>query len=200
MKWLVKEFNLDTQPGKKTPIYIKDISPFNKTILSKQEKKFHLGFQRIQVCLFNSLGIFTVHRKSAMLNISSKGSSWGPTRAMIELTPLRKLFISKGYEQLLVPLDPEKSDWYIFCKTELVKGVLTIQRTTQISRSAISTLLVTFGEIYRWKGAFHAHQFRYGSGNVLNENVWWLIASAGWVSKEQHQLVDHEAYQPPHLS
>jgi len=34
----------------------------------------------------------------------------------------------------------------------------------------MSSLLVTFGEIRGWKGAFHAHQFRYGSGKVLNES------------------------------
>jgi len=44
MKWLAEEFDLDTQPGKKTPVYIEDIGPFNETILSTQEKKFHLGF------------------------------------------------------------------------------------------------------------------------------------------------------------
>ncbi|KAJ6136638.1 hypothetical protein N7512_001798 [Penicillium capsulatum] len=54
--------------------------------------------------------------------------------------------------RLLVPLDPNKSDWYIFCKTELVNGIPTIQRTVQTSKSAMSTLLVTFGEIRGWKG------------------------------------------------
>ncbi|KAJ5346768.1 uncharacterized protein N7506_000021 [Penicillium brevicompactum] len=243
MKYLVQEFCLDTQPGKKTPVYIEDIGPFNETILSTQEKKFHLGFQRIQVCLFNSLGIFTLHRKSALLSLQfkdlqislQKDPRGGPPVPMIELTPegtkkflgltklttfalpeivygpslvicphtllfgilfharafrnqgltskaqLRKLFISKGCEQLLVPLDPKKSEWYIFCKTELVKGVPTIKRTIQMPKSAISTLLVTFGEIRGWKGAFHAHQFRYGSGKVINES--------GWVSKEQHMLI-----------
>jgi len=34
MKYLVQEFGLDTQPRKKTPVYIEDIGPFNKTILS----------------------------------------------------------------------------------------------------------------------------------------------------------------------
>ena len=70
---------------------------------------------------------------------------------------LRKLFISKGYEQLLVPLDPDKSDWYVFCKTELIKGVPTIKRTVQMSKSAMSATLVTFGGIRGWKGAFYAY-------------------------------------------
>ncbi|KAJ5981933.1 hypothetical protein N7451_012033 [Penicillium sp. IBT 35674x] len=233
MKYLVKDFGLDTQPGKKTPVYIEDIGPFNETILSTQEKRLHLGFQRIQVCLFNSLGIFTVHRKSALLSLQfkdlqislQKDPRGGPPIPLIELTPegtkkflgltklitfalpeivygpslvicphtllfgilfharafrnqgltskaqLRTLFISKGCEQLLVPLDPQKSDWYVFCKTELVQGVPTIQRTTQMSKSVLSALLVTFGEIRGWKGAFHAHQFRYGSGKAINESA-----------------------------
>lgn len=95
MKYLVQEFGLDTQPGRKTPVYIEDIGPFNETILSTQEKKFHLGFQRIQVCLFNSLGIFTVHRRSALLSLQfkdlvislQKDPRGGPPVPLIELTP-----------------------------------------------------------------------------------------------------------------
>ncbi|KAL3255990.1 hypothetical protein ABHI18_007893 [Aspergillus niger] len=69
MKYLVQEHGLDTQPGKKTPVYIEDIGPLNETILSTQEKKFYLGFQCIQVCLFNSLALFTVHRRNALLSL-----------------------------------------------------------------------------------------------------------------------------------
>ncbi|OQE09712.1 hypothetical protein PENFLA_c100G09029 [Penicillium flavigenum] len=202
MKYLVQEFGLDTQPGKKTPVYIEDTAPFNETILSTQERKFHLGFQRIQVCLFNSLGLFTVHRRNALTTFALPEIVYGPSlvicphtllfgiliharvfrnQGLTSKAQLRKLFISKGCEQLLVPLDPKKSEWYIFCKTELVKGVPTIQRTIQMPKSTMSTFLVTFGEIRGWKGAFHAHQFRYGSGKVINES--------GWVSKEQHMLI-----------
>ncbi|KAH3113789.1 hypothetical protein KXX00_000940 [Aspergillus fumigatus] len=242
IKYLVVEHGLDTQPKKKTPVYIEDIGPLNETILSTQQKKFYLGFQRIQVCLFNSLSLFTVHRRSAVLSLQfkdlqislQKDPRGGPPIPLVELTPdgckkflgltklttfalpevvygpslvicphtllfgllfhakafrnnltskaqLRKLFVSKGCQQLLVPLDPEKADWYVFCKTELVKGVPTIQRTQPLSKSSMSSLLVTFGEIRGWPGAFHAHQFRYGSGKVINES--------GWVSKEQHMLI-----------
>jgi hypothetical protein len=88
MKYLVLEHGLDTQPGKKTPVYIEDIGPFNETILSMQEKIFYLGFQRIQVCLFNSLGLFTVHQEKCLVesavqgptDLPSEGSSWRPTR------------------------------------------------------------------------------------------------------------------------
>jgi hypothetical protein len=43
-----------------------------------------------------------------------------------------------------------------------------------MSKSAMPTLLVTFGEIRRWTGAFHAHQFRYGGGKLINESGEYL--------------------------
>lgn len=58
---------------------------------------------------------------------------------------LRKLFISKGCERLLIPFDRDKADWYIFCKTELVKGAPTIQWSQQMSKAAMSSTLVIFG-------------------------------------------------------
>ncbi|KAB8259318.1 hypothetical protein BDV32DRAFT_150645 [Aspergillus pseudonomiae] len=243
LKYLVHENGLDTQPAKKTPVYIEDIGPFNETTLSTQEKKFHLGFQRIQVCIFKSLGLFTVHRQNALLSLQfrdlqislQKDPHGGPPVRLIELTAsgtkkflgqtklttfalpdviygpslvlcphtlifgilfharafrnqnltsntkLRNLFISKGCEQLLAPIDRDKADWYIFSKTEVIKGVPTFQWAKPMSKSAMASMLVTFVEIRGWKGAFHAHQFRYGSGKVVNES--------GWVSKEQHMLI-----------
>ncbi|KAH1437445.1 hypothetical protein KXX68_007648, partial [Aspergillus fumigatus] len=171
IKYLVVEHGLDTQPKKKTPVYIEDIGPLNETILSTQLKKFYLGLQRIQVCLFNSLALFTVHRRSALLSLQfkdlqislQKDPRGGPPIPLVELTAdgckkflgqtklttfalpevvygpslvicphtflfgllfhakafrnnltskaqLRKLFVSKGCQQLLVPLDREKAD------------------------------------------------------------------------------------------
>ena len=92
---LVQESELDAQPGRKTPVYIEDIGPFNDTILSTQKKPFDLGFQRIQVCLFNLLGIFTVHRTSALLGLDpdvelmravARQSRWRDTRRLPYLT------------------------------------------------------------------------------------------------------------------
>lgn len=39
----VKEDGLDTQPGKTTPVYIEDTSPFNDTILSTQREEVTPG-------------------------------------------------------------------------------------------------------------------------------------------------------------
>ncbi|KAE8379024.1 hypothetical protein BDV26DRAFT_303912 [Aspergillus bertholletiae] len=216
LKYLVYKNRLNTQPTKKTPVYIEDIDLFNETILSTQEKKFHLRFQRIQIYIFNSLGLFTF--KDLQISLQKDPHGDPPVR-LIELivsgtkkflgqtklttftlpeviyrpllilclytlifgilfytqafqnpnlilnTKLRNLFISKGCEQLL----------YIFSKTEVVKEIPTIQWTKPMSKSAIASMLVTFGEIRGWKEAFHAHQFRYGSGKV--------------VSKKQHILI-----------
>lgn len=70
------------------------MTPFNETILSTQEKRFDLGFQRIQVCLFNTLGLFTLHRKGALLGLQfkhlqvslQKDPRGGPPIPLIELT------------------------------------------------------------------------------------------------------------------
>ncbi|TPX24575.1 hypothetical protein DIZ76_010006 [Coccidioides immitis] len=52
IKFLIMEHSLDMQKGRKVPVYIEDMVPFNETILSTQEKKFWLGFKQIQVCLY----------------------------------------------------------------------------------------------------------------------------------------------------
>ncbi|PKX88868.1 uncharacterized protein P174DRAFT_464614 [Aspergillus novofumigatus IBT 16806] len=189
IKYLVVEHGLDMQLKKKTPVYIKDIGPLNETILSTQLKKFYLGFQRIQVCLFNSLALFTF--KDLQISLQ-KDPCGGPPIPLVKLTPngckkttftlpkvvyglslvicphtllFRVLFHAKAFRNNLTSkaqlwklfISKEKADWYIFCKTELVKGVPTIQQTQPISKSSMSSLLVTFGEIRGWPRAFHAH-------------------------------------------
>ncbi|OJD21255.1 hypothetical protein ACJ73_07408, partial [Blastomyces percursus] len=54
---------LDTQE-EKTPVYVEDMSP-----LRTQERRFWLGLQRMQICLYNLLGLFTLNRRSAILNL-----------------------------------------------------------------------------------------------------------------------------------
>lgn len=70
----------------------------------------------------------------------------------------------------MILLDPKKADWYIFCKTELVDGVPTVQWEQPMTNAMMSRLLVIFREIHGWLGMFHAHQFRYGSGKIINES------------------------------
>ncbi|KAH8431665.1 DUF3435 domain-containing protein [Aspergillus melleus] len=95
MRHLVDKRGLNKQPRASAPVYIEDMVPFNETILQTREKRFHLGFQRIILCLYNTIGLFTVNRKQAMLHLQFKhlqlslqqDPRGGPPVPMIELEP-----------------------------------------------------------------------------------------------------------------
>jgi hypothetical protein len=69
MRHLIDKRGLDKQPRANSPVYIEDLVPSNETILQIREKWFHLGFQRIIRCLYNTIGLFTANRKQAMLHL-----------------------------------------------------------------------------------------------------------------------------------
>ncbi|OJD22678.1 hypothetical protein ACJ73_05976, partial [Blastomyces percursus] len=69
LRRLAKKHGLDTQEKEKTPVYVEDMSPLQETALRTQEKRFWLSLQRMQICLYNLLGLFTLNRKSAILNL-----------------------------------------------------------------------------------------------------------------------------------
>lgn len=50
-------------------MYVQDLTELNETILRTQERRFHFGYERIQLCLFNMLGIYTVNRLHALLSL-----------------------------------------------------------------------------------------------------------------------------------
>ncbi|EER44432.1 C2H2 finger domain-containing protein [Histoplasma capsulatum H143] len=72
MRSLADKHGLDNQPRENIPVYIEDMVPFNQTILRTREKRFHLGLQRLLLCFYNMLGLFTVNRESAILNLRYK--------------------------------------------------------------------------------------------------------------------------------
>ncbi|KAI2825390.1 hypothetical protein CBS147321_1038 [Aspergillus niger] len=72
MRYLIDKRGLDKQPRANVPVYIEDMVPFNETILSTREKRFYLGFQRIILCLYNTIGLFTINRKHAILDLQFK--------------------------------------------------------------------------------------------------------------------------------
>ncbi|OJD21219.1 hypothetical protein ACJ73_07443 [Blastomyces percursus] len=69
LRRLAKKHGLDTQEKEKTPVYVEDMSSLQETTLRTQEKRFWLGLQRMQICLYNLLGLFTLNRKSAILSL-----------------------------------------------------------------------------------------------------------------------------------
>lgn len=72
MRYLIDKRGLEKQPRANVPVYIEDMVPFNETILSTREKRFYLGFQRIILCLYNTIGLFTINRKHAILDLQFK--------------------------------------------------------------------------------------------------------------------------------
>jgi hypothetical protein len=72
MLHLADKYDLDKQSRDNRPVYIEDMVPFNETILQTRGKRFHLGIQRIILCLYNTIGMFTVNRKHAMLTLQFK--------------------------------------------------------------------------------------------------------------------------------
>ncbi|EDN05396.1 predicted protein [Histoplasma mississippiense (nom. inval.)] len=72
LRRLAKKHGLDTQQKEKDPVYVEDTATLQKTGLRTQEKRFWLGLQRMQICLYNLLGLFTLNRKSAILNLRFK--------------------------------------------------------------------------------------------------------------------------------
>lgn len=77
----------------KTGVYVSDLTAFNETVLRTTEKRWHLGFERMQICLFTILGIFTLNRISALLSLQFKHLQFsiqrdplgGPPIPMVEL-------------------------------------------------------------------------------------------------------------------
>ncbi|CAI7636376.1 unnamed protein product [Penicillium pancosmium] len=69
---LIDKFDLDDQERGKEPVYVQDLTELNETILRTQERRFNFGYERIQMCLFSMIGIFTVNRLSALLSLQFK--------------------------------------------------------------------------------------------------------------------------------
>ncbi|CAG8901459.1 unnamed protein product [Penicillium egyptiacum] len=90
---LIDKFDLDQQERGKEPVYVQDLTELNETILRTQERRFHFGYERIQMCLFNMLGIYTVNRLSALLSLQlihlqfsvQKDPQGGPPRLLAEI-------------------------------------------------------------------------------------------------------------------
>ncbi|KAI1939195.1 hypothetical protein LOZ57_006155 [Ophidiomyces ophidiicola] len=95
MRYLTKKYGLRTQPRENVPVYIENMVPFNETILKTQEKRFHLGLERLLLGFYNMLGLFTVNRKNAVLSIQyrdlklsvQRNPHGGPPVPTVDFTP-----------------------------------------------------------------------------------------------------------------
>ena len=103
-----------------------------------------------------------------------------------QLTSVEQLRILRQHEhgqQQLLPLDPEKAEYYIFCKAEVINGAPVIHRIHSMGEETMRSMLREFGEIHGWLLPFFLHQFRYGYGKILNE--------CG-----EHSFFDNQRFQP----
>lgn len=107
----MKEQKLDTEEKEKTPMYIEDLVPLQETVLRTMEKRFNIGLQRIQQCLYNLMACFTVNRINAMRHLQYKhlqcsiqrDPKGGPPRILLEITykfAKRYLGVTQGYGSL----------------------------------------------------------------------------------------------------
>ncbi|KAI9046105.1 uncharacterized protein KD926_003943 [Aspergillus affinis] len=62
----VRRKGLDTEENDKTPMFIEDVVPLQETTLRTTEKRFYIGLQRMQQCLYHLMACFTVNRIDAM--------------------------------------------------------------------------------------------------------------------------------------
>ncbi|KKZ68057.1 hypothetical protein EMCG_06269 [[Emmonsia] crescens] len=69
MQFLANKFKPDGQVHDSIPVYIKDTAPFNQIIFQTRETQLHPGLQRLLLCFYSMLGLFTVNRENAILNL-----------------------------------------------------------------------------------------------------------------------------------
>ncbi|KDE85196.1 hypothetical protein AO1008_00558 [Aspergillus oryzae 100-8] len=78
IRHLIDKRGLDKQPRANVSVYVEDMV------------RFYLGFQRILLCLYNTIGLFTVNRKQAILHLQfnlQRDPHGGPPVPMIEIEP-----------------------------------------------------------------------------------------------------------------
>ncbi|KAJ6070739.1 hypothetical protein N7467_012058 [Penicillium canescens] len=91
---IVKRKGLITDEKEKPPLYIEDVVILQETVLRTMEKRFYIGLQRMQQCLYNLMACFTVNRISAMRKLQYKhlqcsiqrDPKGGPPRILLEIT------------------------------------------------------------------------------------------------------------------
>lgn len=94
---------------------------------------------------------------------------------LTSMDQLRKLLVQDGRQQLELPLKPEMQDYFVFCKTEVINGEVTVQWEVPMDQSTMSKRLSVLGEIHGWLHSMFAHRMRYGGGKMLNASRKFLL-------------------------
>ncbi|EED20923.1 C2H2 finger domain protein, putative [Talaromyces stipitatus ATCC 10500] len=98
---------------------------------------------------------------------------------------LRRLFVMRGCQQLELPLKKEMDDYYLFCKVEEIEGEPRIIREEPMSDGAFYAAIKSISFIMGLLNVFFFHQFRYGTGKLLDKT--------GWVSDSERNLIMNHA-------
>ncbi|GBF62893.1 hypothetical protein TMEN_5484 [Trichophyton mentagrophytes] len=69
MRRLVDKHGLKKESREAQPVYIEDMVPFNETILQTNEMRFNLGLERLLLCFFNIICLYTLSRENAVLKL-----------------------------------------------------------------------------------------------------------------------------------
>ncbi|KAL4810583.1 hypothetical protein BDV18DRAFT_127695 [Aspergillus unguis] len=90
---IARRMGLDTDEKEKTPMFIEDVVPLQETTLRTMEKRFDIGLQRMQQCLYPLMACFTVNRINAMRRLQyrhlqcsiQRDPHGGPPRILLEI-------------------------------------------------------------------------------------------------------------------
>ncbi|KAL3703732.1 hypothetical protein TMatcc_009421, partial [Talaromyces marneffei ATCC 18224] len=98
---------------------------------------------------------------------------------------VRSLFVMRGCQELPLPLEEAMDDYYLFCRVDMIDGEPQILRDQPMSDSHYNNAIRSISEIIGLLKWFFFHQFRYGTGGILDDTE--------WVSDSKRNLVLHHA-------
>jgi hypothetical protein len=82
---------------------------------------------------------------------------------------IRRLFIMHSCQQLELPLKGEMDDYYLFCKVEETDGEPRILRDQPMTDGVFYGAIKSISFIIGLLNVFFFHQFRYGTGKILDK-------------------------------
>ncbi|OKL55298.1 hypothetical protein UA08_09463 [Talaromyces atroroseus] len=85
---------------------------------------------------------------------------------------VRRLFVMRNCQELPLPLKEEMDNYYLFCKVDLIDGKPWILRDQPMSDSQYNAAIRAISEIMGLLKWFFFHQFRYGTGKILDKTEW----------------------------
>jgi hypothetical protein len=83
---------------------------------------------------------------------------------------LRRLLVEDGRQEMQLPLKKEMDDYYVFPKVDVIDGKPCILWKIRMNGSTLDAQLRSISEILNLLNHFFSHQFRYGTGELLDQS------------------------------